>query len=350
MTEVKKLGVILKPTDLEFENHAVLNPAAWQEGDTVHLYYRALDKDHKSSIGYARLHGPLDVQERWERPMMNREFDYESQGVEDPRITKLDDKLYMTYVAHDGKNAVTAYAVSTDFKTFAKRGIITPRIQYRELDDILQEGEAHLKDLYFFFKSYYEDRAGDDVLIWEKDTFLFPKKIGGKYALIHRVLPEIQIAFFDDFEQLKTRQYWEKYLRELPDYVILENKHWFESRSIGGGCVPIETERGWVLIFHAVEERNAGRVYHAAAALLDLENPLKVLGRLHEPLFSPTEEWEVNGPVSNVVFPTATSIFGDKLYIYYGAADHYIAAAEVNINELVDDMLDPSQGHDNGKK
>lgn len=114
--------------------------------------------------------------------------------------------------------------------------------------------------------------------------------------------------------------------------------------------MPFETEAGWVLIFHAVEERNIGRVYHAAAALLDRDNPTKVIGRLHEPLFSPTEEWEKFGPVPNVVFPTATAIFGDDLYIYYGATDQYIAVARVSMSQLITEMLDPTKRHDNHDK
>ena len=188
------------------------------------------------------------------------------------------------------------------------------------------------------------------MLLWHKDTFFFPRKFDNKFALIHRVLPDIQVVFSDSIEELQTKNFWENYLKELPKYVILENKHWFESRNIGGGCVPIETDAGWILIFHTVEASNKGRVYHACAALLDKNNPLKVIGRLHEPLFSPKEEWEMSGFVSNVVFPTGSAIFGDTLYIYYGAADKRIAVASVNINELIREMTDPSKGHGYDKK
>lgn len=347
MVTVKKLGVILEPQAFAFESLSVLNPGVWQEGNSVHLFYRAIDKDLRSSIGYARLNGPTTVIERREKPIIYREHDYENKGIEDPRIIKLGDTFYLFYVAHDGKNAVTAYATSKDLKTFKKKGVITPQITYREAATIFRN--AHLKDAYLYFASFFEELAGKDVLLWEKDVFLFPKKINGKFALIHRILPDIQIVFFNRFSEL-TAEFWKNYLKSLPKYVILENKHWFETRNIGGGCPPIETKDGWLLIFHTVEAKNEGRVYHACAALLDKQDPRKVIGRLHEPLFSPTENWEKSGFVPNVVFPTGTALFNDDLYIYYGAADKRIAVASVNINKLLEEMQDPKKSHMYGKK
>lgn len=343
MPQIKKLGPLLEPTNHYFESAAVLNPGIWQDGDTVHIFYRALDQNNDSCIGYAKLNGPTTVVERWDKPILHRDYDYEQRGVEDPRITKIENTFYLTYVAHDGKNAQTAYATSSDLKQFKKKGIISAQVTYQEAEDLFQEQK--LKDQYKFFASYYEDEAGQDVLLWHKDLFFFPRKINNQYVLAHRVLPDIQLAFFDTFKQLGTKKFWVNHLKNLQQFVLLESKHWFETRNIGGGCVPIETDAGWLLIFHSVESLNAGRVYHACAALLDKENPLHVLGRLHEPLFSPTEDWEIYGTVPNVVFPTGTAQFGDTLYIYYGAADKRIAVAEVSISELIAEMLDPSKHH-----
>lgn len=343
MVQVQKLGVVLEPTEHLFERLAVLNPGTWQEGNTTHMFYRALDEDHCSTVGYAKLEGPMNVVERWEKPILLGTHPYEHKGMEDPRIVKIENTFYLFYVAHDGKNAVTAYATSKDLRSFEKKGIISPKIAYREFDAL--NDELQLKDAYSFFASYYQEEAGIDVLLWHKDVFPFPRKIRGKYVLMHRILPDIQIAFCDNFEQLQQEEYWREELRKLPEHVILENKHWFESRSIGGGCTPIETDEGWVIIFHTVEARNKGRVYHACAALLDKENPLKVIGRLHEPLFSPTEEWEKEGFVSNVVFPTGTALFEDTLYVYYGAADARIAVASLSLSELLTEMKDPTKRH-----
>lgn len=330
---VEKLGIILEPTSNLFERRAVLNPACYQEGEFVHLFYRAIDDHNDSTIGYAKLKGPTKVVERRKIPFIPRAYDYERRGVEDPRIVKIGKTFYLTYVAHDGKNALTAYATSRDLKTFKKRGIISPLVTYDFAASLFRQ--EMLKDRYFMFETYYKELAGKDVLLWFKDLFLFPKKINGKFAMLARILPDMQIVFFKSFDELKERGFWKRYLKKLSSKVVLENKYWFESRNIGGGAPPIYTEEGWLIIFHTVEELNKARVYHASAALLDKNNPLKVIGRLNKPLFSPEEKWEKEGFVSNVVFPTGTAIFGKDLYIYYGASDDKIAVAKVNLNELI---------------
>lgn len=118
MIEVMKEGIILYKTQLEFENEGVLNPAVIREGDSVHLFYRAVRKGNHSSIGYCRLDGPLTVAERWDRPFMVPEFEYESQGVENARIVRIDDTYYLTYTGYDGTNARGALATSKDLKHF----------------------------------------------------------------------------------------------------------------------------------------------------------------------------------------------------------------------------------------
>ena len=340
--EVEKLGVILEPTKNEFESRAVLNPGIYQDGNTVHVFYRAINKKNISSIGYAKLKGPTEVVLRHDEPIMRPQHKYEKKGVEDPRITKVGKTFYMTYVAHDGKHAVTAYADGTDIMKLRKRGVITPEIKYDQAAKYFREGK--LKDRYFMFESYYEEQAGEDVFIWEKDVFLFPKKFGGNFAMMHRILPDIQLIYFKNFDEARSEVFWGEYLRKLSRYVVLENRYWFESRNIGGGAVPIETEDGWLVIFHAVEELNKDKIYHASAALLDLKNPLHVIGRLDYPLFSPTEDYEKGGFPFNVVFPTGTAIFDDYLYIYYGAADKNIAVCRVKLQELLDELKRLGEG------
>lgn len=334
--KVEKLGVIIEPTKKSFESAAVLNPAAYQEGEFVHLFYRAIDANNISSIGYAKLKGPTEVIERWNQPILWPEYEHESKGLEDPRIVKIDKTFYLTYIAHDGKNALIAYAEGRDLKHLQKKGIISPKILYDDAARMFRKEK--LKDRYFMFESFYEEYAGKQVLLWEKDGFLFPKKIKGKFAMIHRILPDVHIVYFKTFAQLKQKNFWKQYFRKLAHYVVLENKYWFESRQVGGGAPPIETKLGWLLIFHTVEELNKARIYHASAALLDKKNPLKVIGRLDYPLFSPDQKWEKQGFVSNVVFPTGTAIFGKYLYIYYGAADMRIAAARVDLSRLLSEL------------
>ena len=123
------------------------------------------------------------------------------------------------------------------------------------------------------------------------------------------------------------------------DYVVLEPKYEHELSYVGGGCPPIETEKGWLIIYHGVHDSLKGYVYSACAALLDLENPNKELARLPYPLFSPEEKWELKGEVNNVCFPTGTVVEEDTLYIYYGAADERIAVVSLSISELLTELL-----------
>lgn len=335
----KREGIILKPSKQKHETVAVLNPAVVQTGNTLKVFYRAVQKDNYSTIGYCVLEGPLKVVKRATKPIVYPEYDYEKQGVEDPRIVHIENTYYLTYTAFDGKNARIAYAESKDLKKWKKKGIISSQLTYDKAEDLFRESSHNLTEKYFFFESYYKDKVGPDVLLWEKDALLFPKKINGKFALIHRILPGMQIIFFDHFEQLMDQRYWEDYLKELGEYVILEPKYAFESRNIGGGAPPLETDAGWLLIYHAVEDSSYGKIYHAAAALLDKQNPMKVIGRLDYPLFSPDADYEKSGNVNNIIFPTDTALFDDRLYIYYGAADQVIAAVSLNLNELLVELL-----------
>lgn len=122
MIKVKKEGILLSKTNLDFENEGVLNPAAMQEDKSVHLFYRSVQKGNFSTIGYSRLDGPLTVAERWNKPIMVPEFEYEKHGIEDPRIVKIEDQYYMSYTAYDGTNARGALAISKDLVHFKKTG------------------------------------------------------------------------------------------------------------------------------------------------------------------------------------------------------------------------------------
>ena len=336
MVIIRRENVLLETTENEFENQAVLNPTVVQQGNTLHMFYRAVKEGNYSSIGYCKLEGPLNVVERRDSPILFPEHDYEIHGTEDPRVILLDGIYYMFYTAYDGKNALVAYATSKDLKMWEKHGIISAKMRYDEAGHYFRLSK--LKEKYYFFISYYKDVVAEDVLLWEKDSFIFPKKFNNKFALIHRVLPDIQIVCFDDFKDL-TNGFWQSNLGKLGENVLMEPKFGFESRNIGAGAPLIETERGWLMIYHSVEDSNKGKIYHASAALLDKQDPHKVIGRLKEPLFSPTEDYEKFGDVNNVVFPTGTALFEDRLYIYYGAADKRIAVVSVNLHKLLHELL-----------
>jgi beta-1,2-mannobiose phosphorylase / 1,2-beta-oligomannan phosphorylase len=339
MIEVKKEGIILYKTQLEFENEGVLNPAAIREGDCVHLFYRAVRKGNHSSIGYCRLDGPLTVAERWDRPFMVPEFEFESQGVEDARIVKIDDTYYLTYTGYDGTNARGALATSKDLMHFTKQGIIVPPITYAEFV-FLAESDGKINENYCRNQKFYLQKADPEkkIMLWDKDVVFFPRRINGKLVFLHRIRPGIQIVSINSLREL-TKEFWNNYFVNLQANIVLDPVYAYESSYIGSGCPPIETEHGWLLIYHGVEETQRGLIYSACAALLDLNDPSKELARLPYPLFSPECEWELYGEVNNVVFPTGTALFGNTLFIYYGAADTQIACTSVNFSALMAEIL-----------
>jgi len=334
MIAVKNEGIILEKTNLSFENKGVLNPACIQTDGITHMFYRAISQNGISSIGYCQLKDNKVVK-RLAEPVLFPEYDYEKKGVEDPRITLLEGLYYLFYTAYDGKNALIAYATSKDLVHFAKQGLVSPKISYDEAEDIFRESKVREK--YTLFEMSFKEREGEGVLLFEKDACLFPKKINNKFVLLHRILPGIQVIYFDNFSEL-TKDRWRDYFKNLGDFIVLDPLHMFESRNIGGGCPPIETKDGWLIIYHAVDDTPLGRVYYASAALLDLRNPLKILGRLKEPLFSPQAPWEKIGITNNVVFPTGAVVRDKRLYIYYGAADKLIAAKSVELTELLTEL------------
>jgi beta-1,2-mannobiose phosphorylase / 1,2-beta-oligomannan phosphorylase len=337
MIKVKREGIILEPRGNGFESRAVLNPAIYQEGKKLRLIYRAVDKKHISSLGYALLNGPLKIVERWSKPLMSPKHSYEKKGLEDPRVVKIGDVFYMTYVAHDGKNALIAYAYGSDLFKLKRGGLISPKLTYSKAGKLFKY--SRLKDDYYFFESFYKNYGGQGIKVWHKDGFLFPQKIDDKFVLAHRILPDMQLVYFHDFNQLKDEYFWIDYLMSLSKYVVLEGAHGFEARHVGGGAPPVKTKYGWLMIYHGVEETNRRRIYCAGAALFSLDHPRKLIARLPYPLFSPEEDYEVHGSVNRVVFPTGTAIFNNRLYIYYGAADSRIAVVSVGLNALLKELL-----------
>src|SRR3954463_2525383 len=116
MVAVTKHGIVLEKRDLDFEIEGVLNPAIIFEDNSIHMFYRAVAKGNRSTIGYCRFSDPLTIAERYDHPVVVPEFDYEEHGVEDPRIVRIDGVYYLSYCAYDGINAFGAVAISSDMK------------------------------------------------------------------------------------------------------------------------------------------------------------------------------------------------------------------------------------------
>lgn len=339
MLKVNREGVVLEKTTNEFENDSVLNPAVISHGNTLHMFYRAVRVHNRSSIGYCRLEGPLKVVERKTEALLSPQFDYECNGMEDPRIVLIDGLYYITYTAYDGNNAMGALATSEDRVHWQQHGIITPQHSFDSFREISEKDE-HMTNKYFRFDSSQqaETMQGKKLYVTDKDIVMFPRKINGKFYILHRIKPDIQLVTINDFSEL-TEDFWKDYFLNFSKHIIFKPVHPHETSYIGAGCPPIETPQGWLMIYHSVCDTINGYIYSASAALLDLEHPEIEIARLPHPLFSPETEYELSGVVNRVCFPTGTAILNDKLYIYYGAADKCIACASVDFQELIDELL-----------
>lgn len=340
MIQINKLGILLHKTEHSFECEGVLNPAVIKVGETIHLFYRALAKDNYSTIGYCQLSDPLTVAIRNDKPLLVPQEEYEFQGLEDPRIVKIEGVYFLSYTAFNGINALGALATSNDLIHWEKQGIIVPKITYEEFKHFT-DFDRETRDKYKRFngeKAGYENHERN-VFLWDKNLVFFPRKIDGKLCFLHRIKPDIQIVVQVDEIKNLTVEFWQNYFTSFEEHVVLAPKYAHEVSYVGGGCPPIETPEGWLLIYHSVHDTVKGYVYSACAALLELENPNKEIARLPYPLFSPEKEWEVIGEVNNVCFPTGAVVEKDTLYIYYGAADERIAVASASMKELIAELL-----------
>ena len=339
MITVNKLGILLEKTTNTFECEGVLNPAIIKYNGEIHLFYRAVAKDNYSTIGHCTLSSPLEVKNRNAAPLLVPQSDYEFQGLEDPRIVHIDGTFYLTYTAYDGINALGALATSTDLIHWKKNGILVPQITYEEFTH-LASAEGTVREKYTRFNEYQTSHEKQDrkICLWDKNLIFFPRKINNNFYFLHRIKPDIQIVVAIDKLADLTSDFWKNYFLHFDEHVVLSPKYDHEVSYVGGGCPPIETEYGWIIIYHGVHDTVKGYVYSACAALLDLENPEKEIARLPYPLFFPEKVWELKGEVNNVCFPTGTILENDTLYIYYGAADERIAVASLSLNELLAEL------------
>jgi len=211
----------------------------------------------------------------------------------DPRLTKLDDTYYFTWCNAMGNNPTIGLATTKDFKSF------------KQWENMLPPSN--------------------------RNCVIFPRKVGGKYAIYHRPSDRGHTPFGDVFYSTS------------PDLI-----HWgchrfvfgpaggWQSLKTGPGPAPIETKDGWLLIYHGVWRSCNGYLYYAGGALLDLDKPWKVIHRTKDYLLAPTEIYERVGDVPNVVFPSSAVVEGDKLRLYYGCADTCISVAEAKVSDIVD--------------
>jgi predicted GH43/DUF377 family glycosyl hydrolase len=268
----------------EWESRTVFNCGVAQLGEAVVLIYRAQGTANDvSRLGFAVSMDGYHFA-RLDQPVFAPAHETETKGVEDPRLTKIGDEYYMLYTAWSPEAIQVAMASTRDFFTWRRHGIVLP---------------------------------GPD----NKDAALFPEKVGGRYVLFHRIPPAIWLAYSDDL------MHWGDY-RKIMDP---RPGNWDEWK-IGAGGPPLKTDQGWLVIYHGVSK---DRVYRLGVALLDLEDPSRVLNWPGDFVLQPEEPWEREGDVPNVVFTCGTAELGDRYFVYYGGADKVIAVATAKKADLI---------------
>lgn len=291
---------IITPEDgKEWEVGGTFNPGAIAADGVIHLLYRAVDRRGTSRLGYARSFDGGDISSRSATPVLEPSAKWEEFGCEDPRITRLNGRIYVTYTAYSQRGPRMALASTEDFSQFKKYGIVGP------------------------------DRN-------DKDCVIFPEAINGKIALLHRVEGRIQLAYFESLEALEhSRSYWKDYLRKLDQFEVIGPRFYWETRKVGAGSPPIRTPKGWLVIYHGV---SVERVYRVGALLLDLDDPKKVIARTREPILQPETEFEKLGIVPNVVFPAGAVVHEGQLLVYYGGADRVCCTASALLDEFLEEL------------
>jgi predicted GH43/DUF377 family glycosyl hydrolase len=282
-----------------WETGGTFNPAAVDADGATHLLYRAVDTNRISRLGYARTFDGTQIVSRSANPVLEPSAEWEEFGCEDPRITQIDGTFHVTYTAYSHRGTRVALASTEDFQHFKKHGIVGP------------------------------DRN-------DKDCVLFPERINGKMALLHRIKSKIQIAYFDSFDELEdSHKFWDDYLKHFQDFEIIRPKFLWERRKVGTGPPPIKLDSGWLVLYHGV---SIERIYRTGALLLDLDEPKKIIARTETPILEPEMEFERKGVVPNVVFPDGAVIHGGELLVYYGGADRVCCVASAPLDEFLDEL------------
>ncbi|HAE52852.1 MAG TPA: glycosylase [Ruminococcus sp.] len=217
----------------------------------------------------------------------------------DPRLVKVDDTYYIIW-CQDMYGAAIGMAKTKDFKSFT--------------------------------------RIENPFLPYNRNAVLFPRKINDKYIMLSRPCDNGHTAFGDIFlSESKDMEYWGHHR-----HVMGRTESWWESLKIGGGAAPIETDKGWLIFYHGVCNTCNGYVYSIGAAILDINEPSKVLHRCEDYVLTPEEWYEERGFVQNVCFPCATLHDSEtgRIALYYGCADSYVGTAFTTAEEIYNYILE----------
>ncbi len=310
--------VIYPRPQFSWESFATYNPAAFYARGRIHILYRAQGSDLISSIGYASSKDGVNIDERSESPVYLPQEVFESfqkaspdqvvqkyvsgggiAGCEDPRVTLIGERLYMTYVAFDGCSPPRAALTS-----IALEDLLVKKWNWQKPVLISEPG------------------------IVNKSAVIFPEKIKGKFVMMYRIFPDIQIDYLDDLNFDGSR-----WLTEKARIPVRENM--WDSRKIGAGAPPLKTAEGWLLIYYGVDDRD-DRFYKIGAMLLDLEDPSKVLYRSSTPILEPEDWYENSGFKPGVVYPCGAVLHNEKIFVYYGGADCVVCVASRDLHSFIE--------------
>jgi len=290
---------ILTAIDWPYAVNSVFNPGATLLPDgTTLLLCRVEDRRGHSHLTVARSVNGIDNWQIDSRPTFPADpvnFPEELWGIEDPRITYVEElkKYAVVYTAYTRDGPGVSLALTEDFSEFERLGVIM---------------------------------APED-----KDAALLPHRIDGQWALIHRPVSAPRAHMWISFSENLCHWGGHKLMLEA------RRGAWWDANKIGLSPPPIQTPKGWLVIYHGVRQTAAGAIYRLGLALFDLMNPEVCLKRGDEWIFGPEETYERRGDVDNVVFPCGTTIApdGDTVRLYYGAADTSIAMATGSIQAML---------------
>lgn len=286
---------ILTPIESHaWESRQVFNPAAIHIDGKVHLLYRAMGNDNISRLGYATSFDGYTIKDRLPNPVFEPANESEKDGCEDPRLTEIDGQLVMAYTALREYSHLQVYQIS--ITTITKEDFIDRTWKWR-------------------------NRKLPFPGIRNKDAVIFPQKVNGKFVMLHRIEPDICIAYSEDLQR------W----CDLACVMKPQPNGWDDWR-IGVGGTPIKINEGWVVIYHGV---SVDRVYSLGVALLDSDHPEQVLYRSKESILSPKEDYERFGKVPNVIFSCGNVIIDNRLFLYYGGADNVVGVATIHMDDLL---------------
>ena len=307
---------VLEPTPgVAWASGAVFNPGAALDADgTLRLLARGVPAGHRRvqvehadphepALGFERYVSALGLATRQPdgafalapEPAIAPSAGYDRFGCEDARVTRLGGRWWVTYTALSEPAATAdagvgiALASTADWETFERHGRIGPAVR-------------------------------------DKDAALFSERVGGRIAMLHRIAPDVQVVFFEDEGQMTApgARFWERELARLDQATVLRPERPWEGKKVGAGPPPIWTPEGWLLVYHAAD---AAHVYRAGLALLDPDEPRRVIARTRRPVLAPERPWEVGGDVPNVVFPQGAVVEDGELHLYYGGGDRVVGHA-----------------------